>query len=97
MMIKVLSGNTIRFECTFYDFENSPVDPTEVKVIVYDKTYTRIVDVLLGEANKIDVGKYYYNFVVPESNSTTMYIFEFYGRINDAPAIAREQIMAEFI
>lgn len=45
-------GDTIKLTCTFYNFNNVAVDPTEIKIIIYDSTYTKISETILDNMLK---------------------------------------------
>lgn len=96
MAITVYAGETVRVVNNFFDFDNIPKSPQLVRFKVYNRKYEVLLDVMLTEANKLDEGKYFYDYITPpESNQT--YTVEFYGEIAGNPTIERQQIYTTFI
>ncbi len=86
-------GNTIRFECTFFDFDGNKVNPPIVKIKVYDARYNVIFD---GSGiNKDAIGEFFYDYKTEEKEQRLYY--EWYGEIDDKPTLKRGQFMTKFI
>lgn len=85
-------GSTVRLECTFYNFENEIIDPSLVRVKVYDYKYNVILDEI---GTKITTGKYLYDFVIPPKEQKLIY--EWYGEIDGKPSIKRAEFIAKFV
>jgi len=86
-------GNTIRFECTFYDFEGNKVDPEMVKIKIYDYKYNVIFN---GEGlKKANTGEYFYDYTTEMREQKLFY--EWYGEIEGKPSLKRGEFMTKFI
>ena len=68
-MKKYLIGNTIRFKCVFYDFDKNKVDPSIVKLTIYDGSYKKVDEYILGANNKESKGTYFYDIVAAQAES----------------------------
>lgn len=88
-------GNTIRFECSFYDFDNEKVDPDIVKMIIYNYKYEILHEVCLTQNDRSDVGDYIYDY--PTDKKEQKLYYEWYGKINGKPALRRGEFMTKFI
>jgi hypothetical protein len=86
-------GNTIRFECTFFDFEGNKIDPDVAKIIIYDYRYNVVFN---GEGlKKVGVGEYFYDYTT-EMKEQRLY-YEWYGEIDGKPSLKRGEFMTKFI
>jgi hypothetical protein len=85
-------GNTIRFECVFFNFNNEKVDPETVRIIIYDYRYNSIFESI---GLKKGVGEYFYDYTTEEKEQKLYY--EWYGEINGKPSLKRGEIMTKFI
>lgn len=85
-------GSTIRFEVTFYNFENEIVDPSLVKIKIYDYKYNVLLDVI---GTKLTVGKYQHDYTIPPKEQKLFY--EWYGEIDGKPSLKRGEFMAKFV
>lgn len=94
MIKKVLSGSTIRFEATFKNFSKQLTDPELVKFIIYTDKYDKIDEF---SANKLSLGKFYYDYTVNAIDSGKTFIGEMYGEINGKPSLDREQFSVTFV
>lgn len=88
-------GNTVRFECSFYNFSDEKIDPSFVKIIIYDKNYNVLSENTLGAANKLAIGDYFYDYATEEKEQKIYY--EWYGEINGKPSVKRKSIITKFI
>lgn len=88
-------GNTIRFECKFHNFEGQMVDPNVIKVIIYNSKYEQIHTTVIGLANKISVGEYFYDYTTDKKEQKLYY--EWYGEIDGKPSLKRGTFMTKFI
>lgn len=96
MIGPVLAGTTVRVVNIFTNFDGEPQDPQIVKFKVYDKKYALLTEVTLGEDNKIETGKYFYDYITPMEPKQKS-ILEFYGEISGNPTIERFQIDTIFV
>jgi len=94
LLIKTyLSGNTIRFQATFKNYNNELVNPDLVEFIIYNSK-----EELLHrfEATNLSLGIYYYDFNFSDEDKNRRFIVEMRGIINNKPCIEREEIMIKF-
>ncbi len=89
-------GDTIKLTCTFVNFNDAPVDPTEVKIIIYDATYTKISETILDNTHRTGTGTYFYNYIADVDKDTKI-IYEWYGTIEGTPSIKRGSLKIVFI
>lgn len=85
-------GTTVRFECSFFNFDGQLIDPETVKVKVYDYKY-----VVIFEANgmKNSQGKYFYDYTTESKEKKLFY--EWYGEIDGKPSLKRGEFSTKFI
>lgn len=86
----VLVGNTVRLCGVFYDWDDKPVDPDKVSLIIYDGNKKRLEEL---EPSREAPGQYLYDYVVKEKG---VFYFEFYGLINGLPSLNRQQLTVGF-
>ena len=86
----VQRGNTARLLATFKDWDDQPIDPASVKVIIFDRKWQKLQDNDLGPGNRLDVGSYFYDFV-PDDTGT--YYIEWQGRIEGLPSLHRSTVI----
>lgn len=95
-MNTVLAGQTVRVINTFYNFEGAQHDPNLVKFKVYDKTYKLIDEHILSDANKLEEGKFFFDYITPQTPNQK-YVLEFYGEISGNPTFEREVLYTTFV
>ncbi|UUV46205.1 hypothetical protein [Bacillus phage vB_BanS-Thrax2] len=88
-------GDTVRFECVFYNFEGEKIDPQLIKVIIYDQKYKELKSEVLTSVNKKDIGEYFYDYTTPKKEQKLYY--EWYGEIDGTPSLRRGSFMTKFI
>jgi len=86
-------GNTVRFECTFYNFNNEKVNPDLVKVIVYNYKYEILLEEIINSG--INIGEYMYDYTTGDKSEKLYY--EWYGEIDGNPSIKRKEFQTRFI
>ena len=84
-------GNTVRLTAEFRDFDDILTDPTLVKIKFMDGRYTQTLEVTLNSSNRISVGKYKYDYVIPLDSDSTIY-YEWYAEINGKPSLKRSRL-----
>ena len=87
-------GNTVRLISEFKDWDGSLVDPVLIKIILYDSQFRKIEENSIGAANKIEIGKYYFDYV-PQITGTIFY--EWYGVIDGLPSLKRGTLITRLI
>lgn len=90
-----LSGNTIRLTATFRDINDNLVDPSSIKVILYNYRYEKINEIPIGTSSKLGVGEYFYDYKTPMEEQRIIY--EWYGEIEGNTALQRGSFQTKFI
>lgn len=75
--------SNVRFEVTWYDWNEQPTNPSLVKFRLYDGD-DMIVD---GSATNNGTGKYFYDYTPTIANKKL--IWEWYGEIDGTPNVKR--------
>ncbi|WEZ10154.1 ZmpA/ZmpB/ZmpC family metallo-endopeptidase-related protein [Priestia flexa] len=88
------NGDTIRLKVNFRDFDNQSVNPSDVKLTIYDTDKQTIESIELNDTNKIDEGVYFYDYVLPDDKREVT--FEFRGIHNEKPILTRGTIPIKF-
>ncbi|MEB2264150.1 hypothetical protein LAV77_04990 [Priestia megaterium] len=83
-------GDTVRLQVKFRDFNDIAVNPTNIKLTTYDTNKNQIDQININDTNKVDVGVYFYDYVLPVNK--TEIIFEFKGTHNEKPILTRGNI-----
>lgn len=92
-----LTGSTIRFQCTFNDFNNQKIDPQLIKLLLYNEKFVKVNEFILNSLNKLDTGVYFYDYITSESDNYKKFYYEFYGEIGGKPSINRGEFSLRFI
>jgi hypothetical protein len=101
-MIEVQLGNTMRFEAVFGEDwtadPNTPVvtptDPQLVRFKVYNSGYKVLDEYTLGSSNRIDTGKYFFNW---RPTATGNLVCEWYAEIEGTPSLKRFPVSVKFV
>ncbi|MBY6278186.1 hypothetical protein [Symbiobacterium thermophilum] len=88
-----LAGDTVRLKCHFKTFDGQSVEPTDVKLTIYDTNKQQIEQVTLDDTNKEGV-VYFVDYVLPMNQSEI--IFEFSGVYNNKPILVRDSVKIQF-
>lgn len=88
-------GNTIRFECDFFDFNGQLIDPQLIKITVYSYKYEVLFTEVLGLNNRKNIGEYFYDYTTERKDQKLFY--EWYGEIDSKPSLKRGEFMTKFI
>lgn len=89
-------GDTVRLEVRFQDLYGNRVEPEDVFLNIYDNNNIAIQSIPLTNDNRVDIGEYYYDFVIPY-NVNDFIVYEFSGSHRERPILAREKIHVEFV
>ena len=89
------SGNTIRLTCELCDFDGKITDPQIIKIKLYDQKFNVIKEI--EDIQRIDIGKFYYDFITDNNNSNKRYYYEWYAEIDGTPSLKRSSFMTRFI
>ncbi|MEK4949094.1 hypothetical protein NST12_01730 [Bacillus sp. FSL W8-1127] len=89
-----LAGDTIRLKCHFKTFDGQSVEPTDVKLTIYDSNKQQIEQITLTDSDKENIGVYFYDYVLPDDKPEI--IFEFRGLYNEKPILSRGKVKIQF-
>lgn len=88
-------GNTIILNAEFYNENDILIDPSIVKVIIYNQSYEKIHELSDIAINKIGIGKYSCNY---RTENVPQYIYyEWYAEIDGNPSLIRDKIRTVFV
>lgn len=86
-------GDSCRLKVKFKSFTGQPINPVDVKLIIYDnkKNIIETITDLVQEGT----GQFYFDYIpAPELNE---FIFEFVGSYNSKPILSRGKVEVKFI
>lgn len=83
-------GDTVRLLAQFKDWDDKPIEPDEIKVILYDRRWIKLLEQGLSVDNRRDAGLYFYDYVPDETG--TFYV-EWQGRIDGQPSLHRSTLI----
>ncbi|PLR99661.1 hypothetical protein [Bacillus sp. T33-2] len=87
------TGTTVTLRCTFKNEEGQSVDPTVVKLIIYNHKYE--ITETINVTTKKEVGEYYHRYVTPAKSQTIIY--EWNGEIDGLPSVERNSFLTKFM
>jgi hypothetical protein len=90
----MIQGDTVRLKVHFKDFDNKPVDPSSVLLTIYDTNKNQIEQISIGDTNREDVGVFFYDYT--PAVELTGFFYEFSGRQNNKPILARDEVKINF-
>ncbi|MFZ7103346.1 MAG: hypothetical protein ACOWWO_11925 [Peptococcaceae bacterium] len=88
------TGNTVRLQCTFKNFDNIAVDPDSVKVVFYNDKYEKFEEFILNSANRISTGNYFFDYIADEEKNV---YYEWYAEIEGTPFLKRSKLSFRFV
>lgn len=88
------AGDTVRLKVYFKTFDSQSIDPTDIKLTIYDIDKNLIEEIVIDDTYKLDVGVYFCDYV-PDSELNE-FIFEFAGMVNNKPILARDSAKIQF-
>ncbi|MED4374309.1 hypothetical protein P9274_00995 [Schinkia azotoformans] len=88
------SGDTVRLKVHFKTFTGESIEPTDIKLTIYDSTKTQIEQFILDDTYKLDVGVYFYDYLLPAN--LDLIIYEFAGVYNNKPILVRDSVKIQF-
>lgn len=89
-------GDTVRLEVIFKDFDGMSVEPNDVTLTIYDGDNMAIQSIPLTNENRVNIGEYYYDYVIPYGVEEFI-IYEFNGYHKERPILARDKIHVDFV
>lgn len=90
-------GNTVKLEAFFKDFDGNPVDPSNIKLIVYDSKFGVVSSITITSENRVELGHYYYLYTLPAGTNPKTIYYEWYAEIQGSPTVKRESLKLVFI
>jgi hypothetical protein len=91
-------GNTVYFECSFYDLNKELIDPDLIKFIIYDNRYNLIKEEIIAKNPSLDIGEFQYDYTIPNDfKNKQILIYEWNAEINGKPSIARDSFIVSFL
>ena len=90
----MLKGDTVRLKVNFKDFNGQSVNPSDVKLTIYDINKIQIEQFVLDDTYKLDVGVFFYDYV--PAGELNEFIFEFVGMVNNKPILSRDSVKIHF-
>lgn len=92
-----LIGDTVRLRVRFRTFSGNVVDPNDVTLRILDgNTYQEIDNITVSNNDKVDIGIYECDYVIPNGDSETL-VYEFSGTYDNKPILARGSFDRSFI
>lgn len=88
-------GDTVRLQVNFKSFKGKSVDPTDLALTVYDSQQNKIEQVQLDDTNRIELGVFTFDYVLPDDKQEV--IFEFRGLHNQKPILVRDKVEIKFL
>lgn len=95
-MTYCLSGSTIRIEVVFKDFNNELVDPSNIKLVIYDKDYKQ-VGTDITDLIKKSAGTWYYDYETPLIKKDKLYYCEISGDVGTKTIVVRSSFTTRFV
>lgn len=89
-------GNTIRFECEFFNFDGEKVEPEIVNFKIYRSENNKELeeDYETGTVNKTDDGKYIFYY---KTEGKAILTYEWYGEIDGNASVKRGRFRTDFV
>lgn len=88
------SGDTVRLQVNFKDFDDIAVSPSNIKLTIFDVNKNQIDQYDIDDTNKVKEGVYFYDYILPDNK--TEIVFEFKGVHKEKPILTRGIIPIKF-
>lgn len=88
------TGNIVRLQCEFKDFDGNLINPALIKFKLYDNKSTLVDEYTLDASYQLSQGVYYFDYT---SYIPTDVFYEWYGEINGNASIKRGKLRFRFI
>jgi len=85
--------DTVRLVVQFRDFNGNAINPTDVKLTIYD-LQEEIIEAITNGIVDLTQGNYQYDYT---DTTGSDFVFEFSGVFNDKPVLARQEVKIKFI
>lgn len=90
------SGNRVKLSAKFDNDEGISTDPAIVRLIIYNYKYEIIEQYTMSDANRIDTGQYFYDYVTNSKKNEKVF-YEWYGEMDGTPTLRRGSFITKFI
>ncbi|MCM3719168.1 hypothetical protein [Fictibacillus phosphorivorans] len=90
----ILQGDTVRLKCHFKTFNGNAVDPTDIKLFIYDEMEILTEEIALNDTHRESVGVFYVDYL--PAIGLNEFIFEFSGSYNNKPILSRGKVKIQF-
>lgn len=90
----ILTGDTVRLKVHFKTFDGVSVDPTDVKLKIYETDKTLYEEITITDTDKLSTGVYFYDYL--PASELNEFIFEFAGSYNNKPILSRGKVTISF-
>lgn len=98
------TGDTVTLKVNFKTYEDVAIEPTDVKVKIYQPTSTTdfelISTISLDPSSKTGIGEYQYTYTIPENihnSSFNFLVYEFSGMYNGQATLVRGKFSIRFV
>lgn len=88
------SGDTVRLKVHFKTFTGESIEPTDIKLTIYDTNKNLIEEIPITDTNKESLGVYFYDYILPDDKPEI--VFEFRGLQNNKPILVRDSVKIQF-
>lgn len=91
-----LVGDTVRLKVTFQDYDGVLIDPTDIKLTIYDQSTKKIIagPFDITDDNRSGSGTYFYDYTLPIG--LTALVYEYIGNYNGKPIVGRSTLTREW-
>lgn len=89
----MFTSDTVRLKVKFRDFDGNVINPTEVKLVIYNKQ-EEVVQTITDGIVDLTQGNYQYDYT---DTTGSDFIFEFSGVFNSKSVLARQAVEIKFI
>ncbi|PMC34751.1 hypothetical protein CJ195_21830 [Bacillus sp. UMB0899] len=90
----MLTGDTVRLKVHFKTFDGVSVDPTDIKLKIYETDKTLYEEITITDTDKLSKGVYFYDYL--PASELNEFIFEFAGSYNNKPILSRGKVTISF-
>lgn len=90
------SGNRVKLTASFEDDLGEYKDPAIIRLIIYNYKYEIVEQFNIGDANRLGVGEYFYDYVTNQNKNEKIF-YEWYGEMDGTPTLRRGSFLTKFI
>lgn len=89
------SGDTVKLECEFKDYDGLEMHPDLVKLKIYDRKYN-LIEEITNLPYDSENGVYFHYYTLPDGSSNTI-IYEWYAEEGGMPTLIRQRMKYSFL